>query len=338
MTLLDIGQPIGLPRIGEQGARVYEFAVTRRNFRESDITAEGGLNPHEAREALERLIRCKLLRRIERDPDVYEAVPPDRARALLLGAPARQINRWQEEVDCLREELARLVPMYETSFLARMSTRSVEILPDLDTTLRLITELAARCRHEVLTSQPGGARPPKVLEESSDRTLALLGRGVRMRTLYQYAAQFDLPTAGYVEDVVARGAEVRLVAGALRRLIVFDGEAALIERVHHREGAVLVHDPNVVEFMVATFEQTWLTATAFPLEYDHASMSTTRDDVQREIMRLFVQGAEDKVISRLMGISTRTCQRHISDIMRRIGARNRAHAGYLISKRNLLVT
>jgi hypothetical protein len=41
-------------------------------------------------------------------------------------------------------------------------------------------------------------------------------------------------------------------------------------------------------------------------------------------------GYDDKVVAKRLGISLRTFQRHLADIMRRIGARNRLHAGYLL--------
>jgi hypothetical protein len=334
--MLDISEFFGLPRLGEQGIRTYEFAVGRKTFTLADLVQDTGLDCMEAREALEHLVRCRLAHCVGHDSDRYEAVPPDRARTLLLGEPVRKVNRWMHEIDSVRDELARLVPIYEASLVRRMCSQSVELFPDPDCVRQVITELAARCSTEVLTAQPGGARAAEVLKESAGRTAELLERGVRMRTLYQYAAQFDPATVAFVQDIAAKGAEVRTVSGLLNRMIAFDGKGVLIELRHRPGGAALVHDPSVVDFMVATFEQSWLTAAPFPTEHDRSRLSWTTDAVKREIMRLFVQGVEDKIISRRLGISTRTCQRHISDIMQRVGARNRAHAGYLISERRLL--
>ena len=173
MSTLDINESIALPRIGEQGTLAYRFAVNRKNFRESDLVEEKGMSRREASEVLHNLLQCKLVRHVEHTPGLYEAVPPDRARTLLLGATVRRINRWQEQVDSVRDELARLVPVYEASLLRRMSSHSVELLPDRETTRQLIGELSARCRREVLSAQPGGARPPEVLKESAERTTAL---------------------------------------------------------------------------------------------------------------------------------------------------------------------
>ncbi|MEV5932248.1 helix-turn-helix transcriptional regulator [Streptomyces sp. NPDC052079] len=65
-------------------------------------------------------------------------------------------------------------------------------------------------------------------------------------------------------------------------------------------------------------------------------MVAVSDDLKRTLLRLFVEGHEDKVIAKRLGISLRTYQRHLSEIMKRMGARNRPHAGYLVHKLRLL--
>ncbi|WP_406451893.1 helix-turn-helix transcriptional regulator [Streptomyces sp. NBC_00876] len=336
MSISDIHAPTGPTRLGPLATRAYQFAVTRKSFRAADLIDHEGFSPSEAQTAMEQLHRYRLVSRSEDGPGRFVAVPPDRARTLLLGEPVRKLNRLIREVDQTRYELSNLIPIYENSLLQRMGSQSVQLIEDLDTVRQLITEMSERCSSEVLTSQPGGGRPEDVLAESAGRTSVLLDHGVRMRTLYQYAAQYDLPTIAFVENVTARGAEVRTIAGSLTRLIVFDSAAALIELRGAPQGAVLVHEPSVVDFMVSAFERSWLNAAPFPTQYDRGRVHAVGEDVKSEIMRLLVRGEEDKVISRTIGISPRTCQRHISEIMQRIGARNRAHVGFLISERGLL--
>ncbi|MFD5418680.1 helix-turn-helix transcriptional regulator [Streptomyces sp. NPDC127069] len=52
------------------------------------------------------------------------------------------------------------------------------------------------------------------------------------------------------------------------------------------------------------------------------------------IVRLLSEGLEDKVIARRLGMSERTCQRHIAEIMRAVGAKSRFQAWYLLSALN----
>jgi hypothetical protein len=171
-----------------------------------------------------------------------------------------------------------------------------------------------------------------VLNESLKRTDELLSRGVRMRTIYQHTARFSPPTVAYVEHITRLGAEVRTRGDGFMRLLIFDGQVAVIEVKDNPTAAVIVREPNVVAFMGTAFERAWCRAAEFQPGYDRTVVEQTSDEVRTAIIHLLVDGIEDKVIARRLGMSLRTCQRHISEIMRRLGAKNRLHAGYLIHK------
>ncbi|MFF5702353.1 LuxR C-terminal-related transcriptional regulator [Streptomyces sp. NPDC012794] len=57
------------------------------------------------------------------------------------------------------------------------------------------------------------------------------------------------------------------------------------------------------------------------------------EELRQTIVLLLSEGLEDKVIARRLGMSERTCQRHIAEIMRAIGAKSRFQAGYLLRAR-----
>ena len=54
--------------------------------------------------------------------------------------------------------------------------------------------------------------------------------------------------------------------------------------------------------------------------------------LQHAIIRLLLQGAKDEVIARRLGVSVRTCRRHISSIMDQLGATSRFQAGAMIQQ------
>ncbi|NGO47306.1 helix-turn-helix transcriptional regulator [Streptomyces ureilyticus] len=151
-----------------------------------------------------------------------------------------------------------------------------------------------------------------------------------MRTLYQYAAQFHQPTVDHASLLVEHGAEVRLVTEVFMRLIVFDGEVALIELADNPKGGLVVRDPHVLHFLVRAFEGAWAKALPFPLAYERDQVLRSSEEIKTAIVKLLSLGYDDKVVAKRLGISLRTFQRHLADIMRRIGARNRLHAGYLL--------
>lgn len=212
----------------------------------------------------------------------------------------------------------------------------VERLVSLESVQRTITELSAQARQEVLTSQPGGPRPQEQLRESRSRTEEMLGRGVAMRTLYQRSAQFSPVTVDFVRFVTALGAQVHTVDDAFMRLLVFDRETAFISLRDDTDGALLVRDPHVVHFAVQAYERAWSESRPFPARYERQQVVEGSDAVKQSIMRLLVEGLEVGVIARRLGISQRTCQRHISELLHRLGARNRLQAGYLIGRLGLL--
>lgn len=67
---------------------------------------------------------------------------------------------------------------------------------------------------------------------------------------------------------------------------------------------------------------------AFAPAASRASLLTRR---QREIVGLIAQGASDKEIARRLGISTATAQKHVANLLHRLGVPNRAAAVAAVS-------
>ncbi|MGW4383542.1 LuxR C-terminal-related transcriptional regulator [Kitasatospora sp. NPDC004531] len=310
------------------GAEVYRHLADHGPATPAALHAALAAEHAELDAAVRHLLEVRVVRQ---GPDGrLHADTPARAGLEALAPAVRDLVRHHRELQEMHSTLAALLPVYESSTLGRVAGQQVERLTDLASVRRTITELAARSTTEVLASQPGGARNEEVLNESLNRTEALLARGVRMRTLYQHTAQYDQATVEYVRKVTALGAEVRTVSDAFVRVIVFDRATALIELHDEPLGAALVQDPSMIGFAVAAFERAWVAADEFPTVQQRQRVRQTSNDVKSSIVRMLVQGYEEKLIAKRLGMSVRTCQRHISEIMRRIGARNRLHAGYLL--------
>ncbi|MEV0849281.1 LuxR C-terminal-related transcriptional regulator [Streptomyces sp. NPDC049954] len=293
-----------------------------------------GLSPESFDRAAGELLALGLLEHssITGDRRLYAAGP---ASALLRISRTLQstLAEGQQQLGRLTSVLSALGPG------PRQGTGGegpVERLVSLESVQRTITELSAQARQEVLTSQPGGPRPQEQLQESRSRTEEMLGRGIAMRTLYQRSAQFSPVTVDFVRFVTALGAQVHTVDDAFMRLLVFDRETALISLRDDTDGALLVRDPHVVHFAVQAYERAWSESRPFPARYERQQVVEGSDAVKQSIMRLLVEGLEVGVIARRLGISQRTCQRHISELLHRLGARNRLQAGYLIGRLGLL--
>ncbi|MFD7705155.1 LuxR C-terminal-related transcriptional regulator [Streptomyces caelestis] len=286
-----------------------------------------GMGAEDIAAAFRGLVERRLLLPVSAENKRYAAASPDAAVEALIRPVVQQARRVQDAADRLRREL---VPVYESALERRLRQPLFEELPDVASVRRALDRFAAEAEREVLTSQPGGGRKEEVLREAMDRTEAMLQRGVRMRTLYQHTAQYNPGTTAYVDIVSGLGAEVRTLGEGFMRMIAFDGEIVVIEQKDNPKAALVVREPSVVAFAVAAFELMWLQADPFPVNLGRAQAIQVSDKTKEDIIRLLVQGESDKVIARRMGMTVRTCQRHIAKIMERIGARSRVHAGYLL--------
>lgn len=325
--------------VSDLATRLYGYTAKREGASREELHIIGSAPPDEVEDALQQLIDLGLLNShhdAESQDERLTAIPPATAGAQFLLPAIRELRDRQRTIDDAYAGLTALIPVYESSALGDLGKDSVQVVPDLGAVRQLITELSTRATSEVLTSQPGGARPEHVLSEATARTTELLKRGVRMRTLYHHTAQFSQPTLEHVGLITELGAEVRTVNDAFMRLLVFDGEVAVIPLQGHPTGAALIRDPSVVDFAVASFERAWASATPLPHSYSRSHVVNVSEDLKLALLRLLTEGHEDKVIAKRLGMSLRTYQRHLSAIMSRIGARNRLHAGYLIHKLQLL--
>jgi DNA-binding CsgD family transcriptional regulator len=149
-----------------------------------------------------------------------------------------------------------------------------------------------------------------------------------MRILYQHTARSSRGTHSYVEQVTRLGAQVRTLDDQFMRFLIFDRECAVFATPGNPNGAVVIRNPYVVAFMVETYERLWLTAE--PFEAD-GTQPEIMDDLKDAIVRLLMAGMTDAAVARRLGMSVRTCRRHIAEIMTALDAESRFQAGYLLA-------
>jgi hypothetical protein len=196
---------------------------------------------------------------------------------------------------------------------------------------KFIQAALADCRHELLTAQPHGRRPEKVLKEALQRDLHTLGRGVAMRTLYQHAARHSPATREYVGQVSASGAEVRTLDEFFKRLIVIDRRLAIIPGEKGDETALAIHDRSLVVYLVDIFERSWERA----LPFTSNESQTHRDiaaDTRRMTIRMLVEGHSDPASAKRLGISTRTYAAYIATLKDEYGVQTRFQLGHAMGR------
>ncbi|MEU8431518.1 LuxR C-terminal-related transcriptional regulator [Streptomyces sp. NPDC029216] len=187
------------------------------------------------------------------------------------------------------------------------------------------------CHSEVLVSKHGGAFPPAALREALPRDLALLERGIRMRSLYQHATRFDQPTRTHAEHLVAAGAQIRTLPEVLPQMIIVDQALALLPA--RSGGALIIREPDLLAYLLDVFERDWAAATPYATG-PHAAQGVSQT-MKQTILVMLAKGLKDDSIARRLGISLRTCRRHVSELLEALGARSRFEAGVIAERQGL---
>jgi DNA-binding CsgD family transcriptional regulator len=323
---------------------VYQYAAVRTRLHPDDVVRHCGLSAAVVDDAIAALVEYRLLEPADSDSGEYAAVAPGTAATQLLGPIERDLRDRQMHVAGVQALLTSLIPLYEEGSLRRRLPGAVEPLADPDTVNRVSTELAANCRTEMLDARPGGANRDDEPADMFARDKEMLHRGVRMYVLYQHGAQFHPPSMEYAEFIMGQGAQVRTVVGGLQRMSIFDREHALIplrpnassDTADEPSGSVLVRDPSTVTFIVRDFEASWQAAQPFGDGQRKESLRLLSDRTKRVLLQMLVEGASDQAVARTLGLSVRTCQRHVAEVMRRLSAKNRLQMGYLVHRLGLL--
>ncbi|MET9701217.1 hypothetical protein ABZY31_30475 [Streptomyces sp. NPDC006529] len=328
-----------LPRLDAAAVAVFEHVLARGSLRRDrpGPPPDVGLSAEEVERACRTLLLLRLLREVPGRPGELMAVSPDAAAAEAVGPLEARLARTSAHAQAVRDDLHSLMPRYRAAREEQGRREGIDSLPDLAAVSALLAEESARCREEVFTIQPGGGRPAHRLGDAIERDLAMRGRGVQMRTLYQHSARSNLATQGYVETLTAAGAEYRTAAELPDRAVVFDRRVAFLPRRADGgtgEGAVLVRDPDVVAYLCRVFEQHWSAADPF-LGSSGAAYKEVGDSLRRALVRLLAEGAKDEVIARRMGMSLRTCRRHIAELLEELGAESRFQGGALAERAGL---
>ncbi|MGZ4432662.1 MAG: LuxR C-terminal-related transcriptional regulator, partial [Trebonia sp.] len=187
---------------------------------------------------------------------------------------------------------------------------------------------AEQCGRDFVGFRPDG---PLALA----RIAAMGRRGVTIRLLVQHSLRTDLRARTALKEIVALGGEVRTVGQLPRQVIIFDDEVAFLlgDRGSGPTGVAIRHQ-ETVRLLREVVEMTW--AAAEPYSAGDIGYHEVTDDLLRTIVELLASGLTDETIARRLGISVRTCRRHIATVLSSLDAVSRFQAGALAVSANLL--
>jgi len=285
--------------------------------------------------ALDELANLALVRPSWEHPETLLAVSPAVGFASLLAREESDLLRRQEAIASTRSEVMLLVKQYSQNY--KLQKPTIEHLAGLDSTRSRIEELASDCKTEMMAFAPGGAQKPEVMAASRQPDLAILQRGVRMRTIYVQGIYNDPDTLCYAQWLSEMGASIRVAAALSFRMIIYDQRRALVPVDPDDEalGAMLFTGTGVVKALCENFEQVWRIATSLSATRPRRPISGLTEQ-QRTVLRLLAEGYTDEATARRLGVSIRTVRRITAELMTLLGARSRFQAGIYAAQSRLL--
>lgn len=190
-------------------------------------------------------------------------------------------------------------------------------------------------QHEVLSAQPQTGRNTAALPKVTDLEMRAMERGVSMRTLYQHAARRSTPTHAYVAAVAEKGGQVRTLDEFFNRMIVVDGEVAVIPSVTSPSPstAIVVRELSIVAYFVDIFERAWERARPFTSR-DLSTVTAIAAEQREMTIRMLIEGHADPTAAKRLGVSPRTYAGYVADLKDEYDAQTRFQLGYAMGRRD----
>jgi DNA-binding CsgD family transcriptional regulator len=334
LSLVSATNPLSSVVSDDDIARVYRYTVAKTAVDAVETAAEDlDLDVVQVRAAIDHLIECRLLR-VESEGQLIVPVAPDIAMALLVSPMEREIYQRREQIAKIRERIEVFRQDYARFWRAAPDPAPVERVNGATEVRGCLQVAGDDCVDELLALQPDqfdGEQFEDLLRLCAD----LLARGVAVRMVCQHKSRADLSTRMKLKAITDAGAVVRTVSHLPRSALVFDGTlAVLLGDVDAQATAARVRNGDVVAFLLDVFTHVWDAAT--PLERFDAGYERVADDLQSTILGLMAKGFTDEALARKLGMSVRTCRRHIAAMMRELDAVSRFQAGVQAARRSMV--
>jgi DNA-binding CsgD family transcriptional regulator/sugar-specific transcriptional regulator TrmB len=319
------------PAEGDPVTDLYRYAARKGVIEAVEVAAADlGLSLREAHEAVANLVESRLLRVDDSEGRRFVPVDPELASASLVSSVEREIYQRRELIDQIRERMGAFRSEYGDA--GRSSAASaVEYLVGAMEVRGFLKMAGDACRDEVLAMQAAGGD----VEDLSQMYLTLLARGVTVRIICQHRSRADVSTRMLLKRLTDAGAAVFTVSHVPRSAVVFDRALVVMFGVEDDGEASVarVHSHGIAKFLLDLFNHLWETAT--PLEGVEVGYANVADDLQQAIASLMAKGYTDEVVARKLGMSVRSCRRHIAMLMRDLDATSRFQAGVQAARKYL---
>ncbi|MDX3759633.1 LuxR C-terminal-related transcriptional regulator [Streptomyces mirabilis] len=318
--------------------RVLEYLVGHASASSLTMAAAVGASREEVETALRSLEDVLLVIPIAGRPPRWKAGPPRSSLGSLLARRRAELAQAELYMEQLHE-------IYD--FAARpQAPHLVEVLEDTEEVTARYAHLLKGSTQEVLhLAKPPYVTGPTDASDHGDAAQPEFREGIRLRSVYDTEGFTDTVSLETALRGSARGGEFRLSSRLPVKLVLFDRTAALLPLHDDRPsaGSLVVHSPALVDALAALFEAIWKHAVPVSLESrqdwpaPRQTRETTRiDERTQAILDLMATGMKDDAIARVLNISRRTVQKHVSEAGTALGARTRFQIALRAAERGWL--
>lgn len=246
--------------------------------------------------------------------------------------------RRQEALEAARAAVTQLTEEYRAGIRRHDADHLVEVVTGARALRERLRDLQNGARDEVLWFCR--ANPLAMPGHENVEEFDALARGVRYRAIYEREMLLEPGALADVEQGVRAGEQARVLDRLPVRLAVVDGRTAICPLVGERDSgeptAAVIGRSQLLDALLALFESHWLMAT--PLRSagppaDRGGDGWRPDAEEARLLSLFVAGVPDKSIASQLGVSRRTVQRRLADLMAIAGVDTRPGLAFQVARR-----
>ena len=305
--------------LDDEHAAVYRSILGVPSASVEEVASSAGCSLARARRLIEDLEGLGLLARQASASERVVASPP------ALALRPKLIER-ERGLASANEALLELSELYRQGAGRREAPDVVDVVIGADAVRQRFAQMQAAATHSVRAFVLSDVAFTDFTEnDEEDRAIA---RGVGYRIVAENGA---LERPGFIAEAkaaAAHGEQVRVLPHLPTRLIIADDSMALLPMRSRGEGrasgALLVHPSGLLDLAVAAFEDSWSAATDFLSDGD---LPPGHDAIDGDLLKLLLLGLTDAAAGAQLGISVRTVQRRVAELMETAGVTTRLQLG-----------
>lgn len=314
-------EAIGLSAVD---SRLYATLIDNPRSTASQLAQHCEINPEQSARALAQLARRGLASRLPGKRARYVAVAPDVSIQPLL-------SRREDELHRVRTAIHELMTAFHRASRHTHPAELVEVVTGPQNIMRRAFQLQDGAQ----ALMRGIDKPPYAMTwvGNAEHEARRLREGIEYRALYDREAVEQPGKLADIQLSCEQGEKARVLADLPIKLWIADDSAALIpvrSATYGIDAALIVYPSALLDALIALFELEWERATPLrcsPSAHVEVEPGDRPDQMTRALLPLLTAGLTDEGIARSLGLSLRTIQRRIHDLMRELNATTRFQAG-----------